>query len=85
MSNEEGITVWVLTESGDLINLDHFYGIGIRWRYDDLITVVARNDYGFSAELCTCEDEEQARRIIGRIAGAIESGVVVYDIFDAKT
>lgn len=77
--------MWVLTESGDLVNLSHFYSLGIRWRHDDLITVVARNDYGFSVELCTCEDEEHGREIIVRVARAIENGVVVYDIFDAKT
>ena len=71
--------MWVLTENGELINLDRFYGVDARVSY-----VVARNERKFSVVLCSCDDEEHGREIIRHIADALANGVELYNIRNAK-
>lgn len=72
--------MWVLTENGELINLDRFYGVDVRLAYQ---SVVARSERDFVV-LCFCDDAEHGREIIGHIADALENGVEFYDIRNAK-
>ena len=71
--------MWVLTENGQLINLDHFYCVDAGVSY-----VAARNERKFAVVLCSCDDEEHGREIIGHIANALVYGVNLYDIRNAK-
>lgn len=77
--------MWVLTENGQLINLDRFYAVSV----DDYTghAVVARSEYDFvgSVVLCSCDDKEHVKEIIQHIADALQSGVKLYDIHNAKT
>ena len=77
--------MWVLTENGELINLDRFYAVDV----DDYTghTVVARSERGDfvgSPVLCSCDDEEHGREIIMHIADALADGVELYNIRNAK-
>jgi len=76
--------MWVLTENGELINLDRFYAVDV----DDYTghTVVARSEHDFvgSVVLCSCDDEEHGREIIRHIADALADGVELYNIRNAK-
>ena len=71
--------MWVLTENGELINLDRFYVVDAGASY-----LAARNERKFSVVLCSCDDEEHGREIIRHIADALANGVELYDIRDAK-
>ena len=75
--------MWVLTENGRLINLDRFYAITV---FRDVATyqVVARNEYDISVVLCSCDNEEHGKEIVQHIACALEDGVELYDIRNAK-
>ena len=72
--------MWVLTENGELINLDRFYGVDVRLAYQ---SVVARSERDFVV-LCFCDDAEHGREIIRHIADALANGVELYDIRNAK-
>jgi len=74
--------MWVLTESGELINLDRFYGVDVRLAYT--YQVVARSEREFLVVLCSCDDEEHGREIIRHIADALANGVEFYNIRNAK-
>jgi len=76
--------MWVLTENGELINLDRFYGVDVRFSEVTGHQVVARSERDFSLVLCSCDDAEHGREIIRHIADALENGVELYDIRYAK-
>jgi len=74
--------MWVLTEKEQLINLDRFYVVEVRGNQ-----VVARSDDGISVisvVLCSCDHEVHGWEIIRHIADALENGVKLYDIRNAK-
>lgn len=76
--------MWVMAENGRLINLDRFYAVDVRSSEMIGHDVVARSEHVFSVVLCSCDNEEHGREIIQHIAHALESGVEVYDIRNAK-
>ena len=71
--------MWVLTESGELVNLDRFYVVDAGASY-----LAARNERKFSVVLCSCDDEEHGREIIRHIADALADGIELYNIRNAK-
>src|SRR5690606_25061362 len=73
--------MWVLTEHGRLINLDRFYAVNVHATGDQ---VVARNEDDISVVLCSCDNEEHGAEIVRHIAYALEDGVELYDIRNAK-
>ena|SRR5690606_11455550 len=77
--------MWVLTENGELINLDRFYAVDV-WSSEAAYQVVACSEREFvgSVVLCSCDDAEHGREIIRHIADALENGVELYDIRNAK-
>ena len=72
--------MWVLTENGELVNLDRFYGVGVRLAHQ----VVARSEHEFLVVLCSCDNEKHGTEIVQHIADALENGVELYDIRNAK-
>ena len=72
--------MWVLTENGRLINLDHFYEVEVTGHQ----IVVAHSEHDISVVLCSCDDEEHGREIIRHIADALANGDELYDIRYAK-
>lgn len=82
--------MWVMTENGDLVNLDQVKRIGIPWRPDldrnprtEVKAWEAHYD-AFGVTLCTCDDEEHGKRIIARLFTAIRSGVPAIEMCDVK-
>ena len=71
--------MWVLTENGRLINLDHFYVLEVAGPQNEPV-VVAHGEPDISAVLCSCDNEEHGTEIVQHIADALESGVKLYDI-----
>src|SRR5690606_16106731 len=74
-----------LTENGELINLDRFYAVDV-WSSEAAYQVVACSEREFvgSVVLCSCDDSEHGREIIRHIADALEDGVELYNIRNAK-
>lgn len=62
--------MWVLTESGELVNLDLVEAIDLVGNARLLVEAYYPRDGG-SRILCTCDDEEHGRRIIGELARTI--------------
>src|SRR5690606_25209350 len=75
--------MWVLTENGRLINLDHFYALEVTGPQNEPV-VVAHSEHDISVVLCSCDDEEHGREIIRHIADALANGDEFYDIRYAK-
>src|SRR5690554_2400272 len=75
--------MWVLTENGRLINLDHFYALEVTGHQNEPV-VVAHSEHDISVVLCSCDDAEHGREIIRRIADALENGVELYNIRNVK-
>jgi len=80
--------MWVLTENGQLINLDRFYTVDVE-SYESTHLVVAHGDpdiqgYIYWVVLCSCENEVHGWEIIRHIADALENGVKLYNIRNAK-
>ncbi len=71
--------MWVLTENGELINLDRFSSVDAGVSY-----VAARNEHKFEVVLCYCDDEEHGKEIVQHIAEALANGVEFYNIRNAK-
>lgn len=71
--------MWVLTENGRLINLDHFYALEVTGHQNEPV-VVAHSEHDISVVLCSCDNEEHGAKIVQDIADALESGVKLYDI-----
>jgi len=77
--------MWVLTENGELINLDRFYAVNVDdYTGHQVVARSERGDFVGSVVLCSCDDEEHGREIIRHIADALENGVELYDIRNAK-
>ena len=75
--------MWVLTENGRLINLDHFYTVEVTGPQNEPI-VVAYGEHDATMVLCSCDDEEHGTEIVRHIANALENGVKFYNICNAK-
>ena len=75
--------MWVLTENGELINLDRFYGVDVRFSEVTGHQVVARSEHEILVVLCSCDNEEHGKEIVRHIADALENGVALYDIRNA--
>jgi len=80
--------MWVLTENGQLINLDRFYTVDVE-PYEATHLVVAHGDadiqgYIYWVVLCSCDNEEHGKEIVRHIADALEHGVKLYNIRNAK-
>jgi len=76
--------MWVLTESGRLINLDRFYAVDVDDFTDHQVVARSEREFVGSVVLCSCDDAEHGREIIRHIADALENGVELYDIRNAK-
>src|SRR5690606_40337287 len=76
--------MWVLTEYGRLINLDRFYAVNVHEVTGH--QVIARSEHAdiSSVVLCSCDNEEHGAEIVRHIAYALEDGVELYDIRNAK-
>ena len=75
--------MWVLTENGRLINLDHFYEVEVTGHQNEPV-VVAHSEHDISVVLCSCDNEEHGKEIVQYIADALANGVELYDIRGAK-
>lgn len=75
--------MWVLTESGRLINLDRYYAVEVIGPQNEPV-VVAYGEHDMSVVLCSCDDEEHATEIVQHIADALANGVEFYNICNAK-
>ena len=82
--------MWVLTENGDLVNLDQVKRIGIPWRPDldrnprtEVKAWEAHYD-AFGVTLCTCDDEEHGKRIVAELAGRIAREEIVVNMKAVK-
>lgn len=82
--------MWVMTENGDLVNLDQVKRIGIPWRPDldrnPRIEVKAWEAHydAVGVTLCTCDDKVHGKRIIADLATYIAQGVSVIDMHQVK-
>ena len=75
--------MWVLTENGRLINLDHFYTVELVGPQNEPV-VIAYGEHDMAVVLCSCDDEEHGTEIIRHIADALENGTEFYSIRNAK-
>lgn len=75
--------MWVLTESGELVNLDLVEAIDLVGNARLLVEAYYPRDGG-SRTLCTCDDEAQARRIIQALVTYMVQGAPVVGISEVK-
>ena len=75
--------MWVLTEKGKLINLDHFYTVEVIGPQNEPI-VVAYGEHDVAMVLCSCDDEEHGTEIVRHIADALANGVEFFNIGNVK-
>lgn len=82
--------MWVLTENGDLVNLDQIKRIGIPWRPDldrtpetEVKAWEAHYD-AYGVTLCSCDDEAQGTAIVEQLAHEINAGKRFVYISDVK-
>ena len=76
--------MWVLTEYGRLINLDRFYAVNVHEVTGHQVIARSENEDISSVVLCSCDNEEHGAEIVRHIAYALEDGVELYDIRNAK-
>lgn len=76
--------MWVLTEHGRLINLDRFYAVNVHEVTGHQVIARSEHDDISSVVLCSCDNEEHGKDIVLYIADALENGVELYNIRNAK-
>ena len=81
--------MWVLTESGEFVNLDQTFEVAFPWKTRDQkeftsIIAWAADPDRRGVRLCTCDDEAQARRIIQALVAYMVQGAPVVGISEVK-
>lgn len=81
--------MWVLTESGELVNLDQTFEVAFPWKARDQkaftsVIAWAADPDRRGVRLCTCENEEYGRAIIEQLAHEINAGKRFVYISDVK-
>lgn len=81
--------MWVLTESGELVNLDQTFEVAFPWKTRDQkaftsVIAWAADPDRRGVRLCTCENEAQARQIIQVLVAHMAQGTPMIRISEVK-